>query len=193
MNRSKIGFLSGVSFSLLAGWYLFPALLYKSEPQPIQFNHKIHVESSGMTCTDCHATDSEGYFQGIPVIAKCEECHSAPMGETPDEKILVEDYITPHKEIPWHVYSRQPDNAYFSHATHVTLGKMQCTDCHGTQGESEQLRIYQVNRISGYSRDIWGENISGFNEPPGEGMKMEKCVTCHAKQNRKDGCIACHK
>ena len=35
-----------------------------------------------------------------------------------------------------------------------------CTECHSTYGESDQVRTYQLNRISGYSRDIWGRSIS---------------------------------
>ncbi len=191
---SALLFGSGFLISLIVGWFLFPAALYRSEPQPIQFNHKIHTgEKGGMACTECHTTDDAGKFQGIPRIAKCAECHAAPLGESDVEKILVEQYTTPNQEIPWHVYSRQPDNAYFPHASHTTLGKMKCVECHGDHGNSESLEVYQVNRISGYSRDIWGKNISGIQSQPWEGMKMDRCVRCHAERSRKDGCIACHK
>ena len=91
------------------------------------------------------------------------------------------------------VYSRQPDNAFFSHSPHVVLGEMKCEDCHGTHGTSEVLKNYQENRISGYSRDIWGANISGFASNKWEGMKMDKCVQCHGENGRRDGCVACHK
>jgi menaquinone reductase, multiheme cytochrome c subunit len=192
--RSSIIFGSGVTVSLIVGWFLFPLALYKTEPQPIQFNHKIHTgEQNGMSCTDCHTTSDEGRFQGVPAIAKCAECHSSPIGESKAEKILVDKYITPNKEIPWLVYSRQPDNAFFSHSSHVTLGEMKCIECHGDIGHSEQMKVYQVNRISGYSRDIWGNNISGIQSQTWEGMKMDKCIRCHEGRGRKDGCIACHK
>ena len=191
---SKLFFIGGFLFSLAVGWFLFPAVLYKSESQPMQFNHKVHTgEQGGLACTDCHLTNEQGKFQGIPAIAKCTECHSSPIGETDMEKQLVEEYITPQKEITWYVYSRQPDNAFFSHASHVTLGEMKCEECHGDQGNSDHIKIYQVNRISGYSRDIWGANISGIQSEPWEGMKMDKCIRCHEQRGRKDGCIACHK
>ena len=192
--KSKLPFLLGLLFALLVGWIFFPLGLYKNHQQPLQFNHKVHTgESNGMACTDCHTTADDGRFQGIPAIAKCAECHATPLGETEAEKILIEEYITPNKEIPWLVYSRQPDNAYFSHASHVTLGEMKCEDCHGPHGSSEFLKTYQENRISGYSRDIWGANISGFASEPWRGMKMDKCVNCHEDRNRRDGCVACHK
>ena len=44
-------FFSGVLASLAIGWFAFPAILYRSEPQPMQFNHAIHTgEQNGMTC-----------------------------------------------------------------------------------------------------------------------------------------------
>ena len=192
--KSKHYFLLGFLFALLAGWILFPLGLYETRQQPIQFSHKTHTgETGGMVCEDCHTTADDGRFQGIPTIAKCAECHSSPLGETDTEKLLVEVYITPNKEIPWLVYSRQPDNAYFSHAPHVKLGELKCDECHGQHGSSESLKAYQVNRISGYSRDIWGANISGISFQQWEGMKMSKCVDCHEKSERRDGCVACHK
>lgn len=192
--RSPAFLTAGVLFGAAIGWFLFPQLLYRSEPQPLQFSHLVHTgEKGGMACTDCHTTNEQGRFQGIPATAKCAECHAAPMGTTENEKNLVEQYITPNKEIPWHIYARQPDNAYFSHASHVTIGGMKCEACHGPHGSTDSLRVFQVNRVSGYSRDIWGKNISGIGSDPWEGMKMDKCVRCHAEQHRHDGCVACHK
>lgn len=194
VNRSGVIVLAGFLIALLAGWFLFPSILYRSEPQPMQFSHKTHAgEKVGMSCTDCHATSADGRFQGIPLMAKCAECHSAQLGESASEKVLVEEYVTPGKEIPWLVYQRQPDNAFFPHAVHTRLDSVTCGTCHGTHQESDSLKPYQENRISGYSREIWGENISGISSNSWEGMKMSRCVECHAEHGRRDGCIDCHK
>ncbi len=187
-------FLAGILLALCIGWFAFPMALYKSEPQPLQFNHAIHTgEQNSMTCEMCHEFAADGTFKGIPSIAKCAECHSAPIGTTQNEKTLVEQYVTPQKEIPWKVYSRQPDNAYFPHAVHVKKAEIKCEECHGPHGSSDHLPVYQVNRISGYSRDIWGHNISGIPSHPWEGMKMDRCVRCHAERHRDDSCLDCHK
>lgn len=192
--KSKIVFIAGIAFGLFLGWYAFPAALYTSHEQPLHFSHLTHTgEKAGMACEDCHATLDNGRFQGIPAIAKCAECHESPLGESESEKQLVEEYISQQKEIPWLVYSRQPDNAYFSHAPHTVRGELACESCHGPHGTSEVLRPHQVNRISGYSRDIWGASISGFSTEPWVGMKMDKCVRCHGDNGRRDGCITCHK
>jgi hypothetical protein len=192
--RGVVFLLAGVLASLALGWFVFPMVLYRTESQPIGFNHAIHTgEANGMTCDMCHEFAEDGRFNGIPATAKCAECHSTALGATETEKRLIEEFITRGKEIPWKVYSRQPDNAYFSHATHVTRGKLACEECHGPHGSSAELPAYQVNRISGYSRDIWGRNISGVPSEPWEGMKMDRCVQCHADRNMVDGCVACHK
>jgi hypothetical protein len=192
-HKGTVVFVAGIAASLAIGWYVFPLALYRTEPQPLQFNHKVHTEQSSMPCESCHEFAEDGRFTGIPAVSKCAECHSAQLGSTENEKRLVEEFVTPQKEIPWKVYSRQPDNAYFSHTSHLKIGNLKCEDCHGLHGASERLEAYQVNRVSGYSRDVWGRNISGFPSHPWEGMKMDRCVRCHEQQNRVDGCIDCHK
>jgi menaquinone reductase, multiheme cytochrome c subunit len=184
-------FVAGVAAALVIGWYAFPAALYKTEPQPMQFNHAIHTGVA--SCDICHEFAGNGSFKGIPSTAKCAECHSTMIGSSENEKILIENYIVPKKEIPWKVYSRQPDNAYFPHAVHVKTAELKCDTCHGDHGSSTTLPVYQVNRISGYSRDIWGRNISGVSSHPWEGMKMDRCVRCHAERHRDDSCLDCHK
>lgn len=193
-SKGSILFLIGMAGALALGWYSFPRALYKKIDQPLQFSHKVHTgESAGMACTDCHSIGEDGRFSGIPKLEKCSMCHSAPLGSTSDEKILVEQYVTPNREIPWLVYSRQPDNTYFSHAPHVKLAELKCEQCHGQHGASEQLRQLEMNRLSGYSRDIWGQSISRMRTREDEGMKMDDCIRCHAKSGRVDGCIDCHK
>ena len=192
-HRGAIVSAIGFGAALLVGWYLFPMALYETREQPMQFSHKVHGENAGMSCEDCHALADDGRFQGTAGLAKCAECHSTQLGETDGEKILVDRYVTPNREIPWLVYSRQPDNAYFPHASHIRLAGLACEDCHGQHGSSGQLRVLEVNRISGYSRDIWGPNISGLPSENWQGMKMSRCVNCHADNGRRDGCIDCHK
>jgi hypothetical protein len=72
--------------------------------------------------------------------------------------------VKKEREVPWLVYSRQPDCVFFSHVAHVKMGKMDCVTCHGPIGESESLKPFQQNRITGYS-DIWGENIRPQTQP----------------------------
>ena len=114
------------------------------------------------------------------------------MGSSPAEALLVDKYVKPGRETPWLVYSRQPANVRFSHAVHTRLAGMTCQQCHGTEGESDAMPVYEQNRISGYSRDIWGHSISRLWRKPGDGMKMSDCESCHRQHGVDAGCLGCH-
>ena len=162
----------------MAGPY-FPNCSIPKKKQPFSFNHKLHVAEVG-DCESCHSFREDGSFSGIPKLASCVECHEEVMGETEDEEIFVTQYVYPEVEVPWLVYSRQPDCVFFPHVAHVVKGKMDCVTCHGHIGESESSRPYEYNRITQYSRDIWGKNIAGFKTNSWDRMKMDDCAACHA-------------
>lgn len=184
--------LGFVLFSAL-GFWATPAILYAEKPQPFQFNHKLHMEQVSDGCKSCHAFREDGSFGGIPTLEKCKECHSdTPMGDKPEEKVFVEEYLNKNKPVPWQIYAKQPACVFFSHAAHTENAGLECTKCHGDQGQSESLRPYQYNRLSGYSRDIWGWDILGTGEPPNR-MKMDSCAACHRSNGVRDACFVCHK
>jgi hypothetical protein len=113
----------------------------------------------------------------------------------------VEAYVAKGREVPWLIYARQQDCVFFPHAAHVIKAKMDCVTCHGHIGESESLPVYEENRITGVSRDIWGRNISGWKRNTWDRMKMSDCSECHVRENvsqhsvqtLKGGCFVCHK
>ncbi|MBW2364925.1 MAG: cytochrome c3 family protein [Deltaproteobacteria bacterium] len=157
-------FIVGLVISLIIGWVIFPKLLYSQKKQPIDFNHELHNQEVDEGCISCHFFREDGSFAGVPKNEQCAGCHEEVLGESTDEAILVEEYIAKDKEIPWLIYSKQPDCVFFSHAAHVKMAEMGCKTCHGPIGKSTSLKMYEENRISGYSRDIWGKNISGINK-----------------------------
>jgi menaquinone reductase, multiheme cytochrome c subunit len=194
MKRALLTFAIGFALALAVGWIVFPRVLYSQKRQPLTFLHKTHAEKSGVTdCGDCHALRDDGEFAGIPAMEKCASCHSERIGESAAEATLVNNYIKPGHETPWLVYAAQPANVWFSHAIHVKRAKLKCDDCHGSYGESDAVKIYQVNRISGYSRDVWGHSISRLHRAPHDGMKMSDCEDCHHSRHVEVGCLGCHK
>ena len=182
-----ISFLAGIAIALGAGWVAFPRVIYRSTPQPVNFSHKVHADKAGAKCEDCHSFRADGTFAGLPTLDKCAGCHSAPMGTTAAEKTFIDQYVTPNREPRWASYARQPENVAFSHAAHVKRANMKCETCHGDTGTSDSLRPYKVDRISGYSRDIWLIP----NTP--HGMKMADCVACHHRNGLEHSCLDCHK
>ncbi len=181
---------------LLFGWVAFPELLYDSHSQPVDFNHKTHAKIADNSCESCHSFRPDGSFTGIPGIENCKTCHVRVEKGTVNEVHLIQDYIEKEAEIPWHVYARQPDSVFFSHAAHVKSADLTCDTCHGEIGQSTTLKAYEKNVFTGYSRDIWGSSFIMAG-----GMRMDDCVDCHRKmehegasvQTEKEGCFVCHK
>jgi len=193
LRRYLLVFGFGFALAIVTGWVAFPRALYVRREQPLAFHHKTHSEKSGLTqCDSCHALNSDGEFGGIPRIETCAGCHTEKLGTSKDEAILVDDYIKSGRETPWIVSARQPANVWFSHAIHTRGADLACNQCHGTFGETDQPQIYEQNRISGYSRDIWGHSISRLRRAPHDGMKMSDCEDCHRRHNIKMGCLGCH-
>jgi hypothetical protein len=194
-------FILGLVASLIVGWVIFPQFLYSQKKQPVDFNHVLHNEQVENGCESCHFFRVDGTFSGVPKLSQCIGCHEEVLSEDPEEEKFVNEYVAQEREVPWLVYARQPSNVFFSHAAHVKMAQMDCVTCHGDIGESETLKVYEENRISGYSRDIWGKNIAGFKRNTWDRMKMDDCSQCHQKENvnqnsvqtHKDGCFVCHK
>ncbi len=195
-----IFFILGFVASMILGWIVFPKLLYSQKEQPFDFNHASHVDMVG-GCDSCHFFRDDGTYAGVPTLMQCIDCHEDVQGGSEDEITFVETYVRNWREVPWLVYSRQPDCVFFSHAAHVISGGMDCETCHGPIGSSTSLKPYQENRITGYSRDIWGWNISGLKKNTWDRMKMDDCAECHIEngvqqnsaQTGKGACFVCHK
>ena len=166
-------FFAGFILALVAGWVVFPNLLFSQKTQPINFSHVAHQDTS---CEDCHFFRDDGSYTGVPKLAKCKECHESAMGSTEDERILVEEYIAKDQEVPWYQYSWQPDNVYFNHASHK--GKVECVVCHRDVTKEQKLPAFRENKLTGYSITT---------------MKMETCEKCHAEKGGNNACAACHK
>ncbi|MBW1893567.1 MAG: cytochrome c3 family protein [Deltaproteobacteria bacterium] len=197
-------FIIGFIASLIVGWIIYPSLLYSKKEQPINFNHSLHMELIDDGCQSCHYFREDGTFSGAPTLSECIDCHEEVQGESHDEAVFVEEYVSKNKEVPWFIYSKQPDCVFFSHAAHVQMAEMDCVTCHGHIGESTSLKPYEENRLTGYSRDIWGKNIENMiflKKNTWDRMKMDDCADCHMKETgrktsvstQKDGCFVCHK
>jgi menaquinone reductase, multiheme cytochrome c subunit len=205
IKSGLIYFTGALIGALLIGWVVFPMVLYSKDEQPFNFSHAIHTnpdimsgETEAERCANCHSFRDDGTFTGVPKLAKCMECHEnpeSPMGKSLEEKKFLEEYVAKQKEIPWHIYYQQPDNVYFSHIPHVKNAELDCKTCHGNHGSTDTLPVYKQNRISGYSINIWGKNISGYKKNTWDRMKMDDCAECHTKKgNEKNNeCFVCHK
>jgi len=112
--------------------------------QPIEFSHALHAGINGVDCQYCHSGARSGKSAVIPSANVCMNCHKH-IEEGPEygteEIAKIYDHIDWDKEtktygddqkpIPWVKIHNLPDHVYFSHAQHVTAGKIECQTCHG--------------------------------------------------------------
>ena len=137
--------------------------------QPIRYNHKLHIESVELICSDCHIYVESMPSATIPNISICEECHSEdPITDSPEELKLIK-YIKEQVQIPWQKIYSIPDHVYFSHRRHVSIGELECSECHGHIEEMTEPISYQA----------WIPS-------------MENCIDCHNERKITRDCLACH-
>jgi hypothetical protein len=136
--------------------------------QPINFNHRLHVEDSGLECGDCHLHALTGVRATIPNVGVCLDCHDEVQTESPEEAKVVA-YVQAGEPIPWRKVYLLPDHVYFSHRRHTTIAGLECEVCHGPVGE----RVDPVSR-------------------PFTPMTMDACMECHDASGASNDCIYCH-
>jgi len=136
--------------------------------QPMALSHKRHMEAD-MKCVTCHPGAEDKALAQFPTVTDCMDCHGKARGNHPDEpKVRV--YAARGQEIPWVRVDRLPGHVYFSHATHVTLAKMKCEDCHlGILSATLALTLPDVHQT------------------------MEDCMRCHRERKASNQCKSCHK
>lgn len=136
--------------------------------QPIAYSHTLHAGEMGISCVYCHSGAEKGKVAGIPSANVCMNCHKyvkkGPVTGTTEiakiYKALDYDpdkgtYGPNQKPIQWVRVHNLPDLAYFNHAQHVTVGKIECQTCHGPVQDSMTV-AYQYSPLT-----------------------MNWCITCH--------------
>lgn len=144
----------------------------KPVTQPIEFNHRVHVEKNDIPCTDCHTGAASQAHAGLPSLQQCLLCHMKPQGNPPSEKEhQVRKLAAEGFKLRWNQVTRNEGHVYFSHRAHVSVAKMSCTECHG--------------------------DVSHWEKPPEtpnwDLMDMMYCMDCHRKRGTTNGCRVCHK
>jgi len=125
--------------------------------QPIKFSHKIHVKENKIECIFCHNSPEFSTESGVPTTNVCMICHDKiKTGQLSGQFEInkIKDSDKNKKPIEWIKIHNLPDHVFFSHAQHVTVGKIDCQTCHGD--------IEDMDRTSQYST-----------------LSMGWCVKCH--------------
>ena len=123
--------------------------------QPIAFSHKIHAGDNGIDCNYCHVSARKSKHSSIPSANVCMNCHASivegsiagttelqkiydAVGYDPDSRTYIEGYE--QKPIEWVRIHNLPDLSYFNHSQHVTVGQLECQECHGTIEEMDVVK-----------------------------------------------------
>jgi hypothetical protein len=113
---------------------IFSAAMYglwltqQSPPQPIQFNHSLHL-GFGVQCLYCHPGAWKGRSSGLPTETKCWGCHQQIPIKNADQQKLA-DAVRNNEPIQWVPVFILPDFVYFNHRPHIAYG-FNCETCHG--------------------------------------------------------------
>ena len=163
--------------------------------QPIAFSHKIHAGDNSIDCNYCHSSARSSKTSGIPSANVCMNCHANitsgtttgtteiqkiydAIGYDPDTRTYIEGYV--QKPIEWIKVHNLPDLAYFNHSQHVTVGGLECQQCHGNMQEKtvgQVATMQELNNISFNKKD----SIE-FDHAT---LTMGFCIDCHRQSEVK--------
>ena len=137
--------------------------------QPLAFNHQVMVQA-GVQCLFCHNDALRSPSPGMPSVELCMGCHKTIAADRPAIKKIA-DYYARGEPIPWARVNYVPRFVYFSHKVHLTVGGLNCENCHGDVGHMKVV------------------------EPVAK-MTMGWCLDCHSKQSNAPqlrDCVICHR
>jgi len=120
-----------------------------SPTQPVKFSHYVHAGQNGTECVYCHCYAPVSKSAGIPAENICMNCHLIVRNGTRSgafEIAKITEAYENKKPIRWIKIHNLPDHVFFSHAQHVTAGKVDCTECHGNVKTMD--RVKQVSDLS---------------------------------------------
>ncbi|HEY4001960.1 MAG TPA: cytochrome c3 family protein, partial [Candidatus Xenobia bacterium] len=61
--------------ALVIGFWAVFEWEFRTEPQPIQFPHKVHAGERQIACTYCHTGAKKWDMAGVPSVQDCYQCH----------------------------------------------------------------------------------------------------------------------
>jgi cytochrome c553 len=111
--------------------------------QPIKFSHYVHATGNKIDCKYCHSTVEYSKAAGIPSVNVCLNCHTLVREGTHSGQYEISKihYANDnHIPIKWIKVHNLPDHVFFSHAQHVSAGKVQCIECHGDVANMNVIR-----------------------------------------------------
>lgn len=117
--------------------------------QPVKFSHAIHAGLNETECLYCHSQAEYSKSAGIPGVNVCMNCHLIVRNGTQSGAWEINKVISSYEgnePLEWIRVHNNPDHVFFSHAQHVSIGKLDCAECHGDIESMD--RVMQVSDLS---------------------------------------------
>ncbi|MDP1725507.1 MAG: c-type cytochrome [Bacteroidota bacterium] len=182
--------------------------------QPINYSHQLHAGTYKINCLYCHSGADKGKQASIPSAGTCMNCHMHVTASakyngniSPEiQKIYnavgwdavkrTYDPALPKTPIKWVRIHNLPDHAYFNHAQHVKIGKVECQACHGpieTMAVVSQQRSLQMGWCINCHRDAKVDVANNdYYEKLHAGLKIDGKEFITVAQNGGLECGKCH-
>ena len=191
----------GTIGGLLLYWRTpFGTSTFEPVVQPVQFDHRHHVQDDLIDCRYCHSSVDKAPSAGIPPTEVCLSCHAQIWNKSPLLDQVRASWFngTP---IRWTRVHKLPDFVYFNHSIHVNKG-VGCFECHGRV--DQMAAIEQVQPLTmGFCLDCHRnpaprlrplEEVANLRwQPPADraalGAELLKKYDVHPRVN----CTTCHR
>jgi cytochrome c553 len=170
--------------------------------QPIKFSHYIHATENQTDCLYCHSISEYSKSAGIPSANVCMNCHVIVREGTHSGRWEINKIVNAYENdlpIKWIRVHALQDHVFFSHAQHVTVGNLECQECHG---EVEQMtKVKQVVDLSmGWCLDchrtheinVLDNQFYSMYEQLHEDLKTGKIPFATADMFGGSQCMKCH-
>ena len=175
---------------------------YYSPTQPIKFSHQIHAGQNHIDCKYCHNSVEFSKTAGIPGTNVCMNCHLIVRSGTRSGSFEIAKVIDSYNEgipIEWIRVHNLPDHAFFSHAQHISVGQLDCAECHGkVEGMHQVIQVsdlsmgwcidcHRTKEVNFYGNEFYQQYEKIRQETGGkspDGVTVERiggieCMKCH--------------
>jgi hypothetical protein len=164
--------------------------------QPVQFDHRHHVQDDGIECVYCHGGAEATPYAGVPPTEVCMGCHSQIWNQQAILEPIRRSFFS-GQPIVWNRVNAVPDFVYFNHAVHVKRG-LACAQCHGDVSKMplvERTKLFTM----GWCLDCHRRNQLASLDPPDpmppdkEPAGARNPVGTFTSVPRIQNCTACHR
>jgi hypothetical protein len=142
---------------------------HSAVPQPIAFNHRKHTQELQLTCDFCHQYVGTSAHSGLPDQETCAMCHSTPQGDS-EEAARLTELLEAGEPLSFRKLFGLPSHVFYTHRRHVTLGEVDCADCHGDIANTERPPKRPLVKVD-----------------------MDFCMDCHDEREVTNDCNGCHR